>query len=84
MELSEDDWSLLMYTDGLIEGWATPEGGDRLGVEGVCEILSNQSQAWAQSAELPAWLVSEVEERNGGALADDVAVVLISPAGASR
>jgi serine phosphatase RsbU (regulator of sigma subunit) len=68
-----------MYTDGLIEGWATPEGGDRLGVEGVCEILSNQSHAWAESAELPAWLVSEVEERNGGALADDVAVVLISP-----
>jgi serine phosphatase RsbU (regulator of sigma subunit) len=80
----DEEWALLMYTDGLIEGWATPEGGDRLGVEGVCEILSNQSQAWAQSAELPAWLVSEVEERNGGALADDVAVVLISPAGVSR
>jgi serine phosphatase RsbU (regulator of sigma subunit) len=81
----DEEWALLMYTDGLIEGWATPEGGDRLGVEGVCEILSSQSQAWAQSAELPAWLVSEVEERNGGALADDVAVVLISPnAGTAR
>ncbi|GIJ70038.1 hypothetical protein Voc01_049550 [Virgisporangium ochraceum] len=75
----DEEWALLMYTDGLIEGWATPDGGDRLGVDGVCQILSNQSQPWAQSAELPAWLVSEVEERNGGALADDVAVVLISP-----
>jgi serine phosphatase RsbU (regulator of sigma subunit) len=75
----DEEWALLMYTDGLIEGWATPEGGDRLGVEGVCEILASQSQSWAQSAELPSWLVSEVEERNGGALADDVAVVLISP-----
>jgi serine phosphatase RsbU (regulator of sigma subunit) len=75
----DEEWALLMYTDGLIEGWATPEGGDRLGVEGVCEILSGRKQAWAQSAELPSWLVSEVEERNGGALADDVAVVLITP-----
>jgi serine phosphatase RsbU (regulator of sigma subunit) len=80
----DEEWALLMYTDGLIEGWATPAGGDRLGVEGVCEILSGHSEAWAQSAELPAWLVSEVEERNGGALADDVAVVLISPAGDPR
>ena len=75
----DEEWALLMYTDGLIEGWSTPGGDDRLGVEGVCEILSSQSEAWRQSAELPAWLVSEVEERNGGALADDVAVVLISP-----
>ena len=76
----DEEWALLMYTDGLIEGWATPAGGDRLGVEGVCEILASHSEAWSQVApELPAWLVSEVEERNGGALADDVAVVLISP-----
>ena len=75
----DEEWALLMYTDGLIEGWATPAGGDRLGVEGVCEILSSRSEARAQGAQLPAWLVSEVEERNGGALADDVAVVLISP-----
>ena len=66
-----------MYTDGLIEGWATPEGGDRLGVDGLCDLLAQERPG--ASADLPNWLVSRVEERNGGALADDVAVVLISP-----
>jgi serine phosphatase RsbU (regulator of sigma subunit) len=81
----DEEWALLMYTDGLIEGWASPEGGDRLGVEGLCDMLARErgSDNDGAAADLPDWLVSRVEERNGGPLADDVAVVLIRPEGAS-
>jgi serine phosphatase RsbU (regulator of sigma subunit) len=78
----DEEWALLMYTDGLIEGWASPAGGDRLGVDGLCRILAEEATG-VNTAELPTWLVGEVERRNGGALADDVAVVLISPERAS-
>jgi serine phosphatase RsbU (regulator of sigma subunit) len=78
----EEDWALLMYTDGLIEGWASPDGEDRLGVDGLCRIVAGAVETGLRGPELPGRLVSTVEERNGGALADDVAVVLIRPGGA--
>jgi serine phosphatase RsbU (regulator of sigma subunit) len=74
-----DDWSLLVYTDGLIEGSAGPSG-DRLGVEGLCDMLAAPARAAIPPADLPAWLVGGAEERNGGPLADDVAVLLLAPA----
>ena len=74
-----EEWALLMYTDGLIEGWSTVEGGDRLGVEGLCQVVADVVGSGSRPAELPGFLVGAVEERNGGPLADDVAVVLISP-----
>jgi serine phosphatase RsbU (regulator of sigma subunit) len=74
-----EEWALLMYTDGLIEGWSTVEGGDRLGVEGLCQVVADAVGSGSRPAELPGFLVGAVEERNGGPLADDVAVVLISP-----
>ena len=82
LTLSEE-WALLMYTDGLIEGWSTVEGGDRLGVEGLCRVVTGALESGWRPAELPGFLVGAVEERNGGPLADDVAVVLISPESAS-
>lgn len=80
IELGAGAWSLLMYTDGLIEGWATPtSGGERLGVEGLTEMLTRPERHALLPAELPAWLIGEAELRNGGALADDVAVLLLTP-----
>lgn len=75
----DEDWALLMYTDGLIEGWSADEGDDRLGVDGLCTILAGAVESGLLGPDLPGWLVGTVEERNGGPLADDVAVVLISP-----
>jgi serine phosphatase RsbU (regulator of sigma subunit) len=74
----DDGWSLLVYTDGLIEGRAHPDG-DRLGVDGLCEILAAPERVDIAPADLPGWLVGRAEERNGGPLADDVAVLLLSP-----
>jgi serine phosphatase RsbU (regulator of sigma subunit) len=77
VELADDDWSLLMYTDGLIEGH-TGEGNERLDVDGLRGLLDEQAARTVPLAALPAWLVGRAEQANGGPLADDVAMLLIS------
>ena len=71
------DWSLLLYTDGLIEGH-TGVGTERLDVEGLCALLDDPAARDVPLAALPAWLVGRAEHLNGGPLADDVAMLLIS------
>nr|WP_305786186.1 SpoIIE family protein phosphatase [Actinoplanes lichenis] len=80
VELTADDWSLLMYTDGLIEGH-TGHGNERLDVEGLCGLLGEPAAAQVPLAALPPWLVGRAEQGNGGPLADDVAMLLISYGG---
>ncbi|MEV8509956.1 fused response regulator/phosphatase [Actinoplanes sp. NPDC051475] len=80
VEFSGDDWSLLMYTDGLIEGH-TGVGNERLDVEGLCGLLGEPAAKGVPLAALPAWLVGRAEQANGGPLADDVAMLLISRGG---
>jgi len=80
VEFSGDDWSLLMYTDGLIEG-RTGVGNERLDVAGLCDLLDEPAARDVPLAALPAWLVGRAEQANGGPLADDVAMLLISRGG---
>ncbi|MFI6076088.1 PP2C family protein-serine/threonine phosphatase [Actinoplanes sp. NPDC051343] len=77
VEFMGEDWSLLLYTDGLIEGH-TGAGNERLDVDGLCRLLGEPSAADVPLAALPAWLVGRAEQANGGPLADDVAMLLIS------
>lgn len=77
IELPDADWSLLLYTDGLIEGH-TGSGNERLDVDGLCELLGEPAAAGVPLAALPAWLVGRAEQANGGPMADDVAMLLIS------
>jgi serine phosphatase RsbU (regulator of sigma subunit) len=80
VEFTGDDWSLLMYTDGLIEGHAGP-GHERLDVTGLRALLAEPGAAAVPLSALPAWLVGRAEQANGGPLADDVAMLLISRGG---
>jgi serine phosphatase RsbU (regulator of sigma subunit) len=80
VEFTGDDWSLLMYTDGLIEGH-TGVGNERLDVGGLCDLLDQPDAKEVPLAALPAWLVGRAEQANGGPLADDVAMLLISRGG---
>ena len=80
VEFSGDDWSLLLYTDGLIEGH-TGNGHERLDVAGLCALLDEPHAADVPLPALPAWLVGCAERANGGPLADDVAMLLISRGG---
>jgi serine phosphatase RsbU (regulator of sigma subunit) len=71
------DWSLLLYTDGLIEG-RSGVGDGRLDVEGLLRLLTSPPAAALPAGELGPWLVRQAEGRNGGPLADDVAMLLLS------
>ncbi len=75
--LPADDWALLLYTDGLIEGRIDDEE-TRLGVAGLCALVSEYRSAGAPFSGLPGWLLDQAERRNGGPLADDVAMLLLT------
>jgi len=69
-----------MYTDGLIEGH-TGVGDERLDVSGLCDLIAEPAAREVPLPALPAWLVGQAEQGNGGPLADDVAMLLISRGG---
>ena len=70
-----EGWAILVYTDGLIEG-RVADG--RLGVSGLCQLVGVHRRTGRPLSELPGWLFSQAEERNGGPLADDVAMLLLT------
>ncbi|MFF4550405.1 PP2C family protein-serine/threonine phosphatase [Streptomyces sp. NPDC001406] len=70
------EWSLMLYTDGLIEG-RVGGGGERLGQEGMVRMVRRQLAAGLRGEDLLRSAVHEVRELNGGELTDDVAVVLL-------
>ncbi len=81
------NWAMLLYTDGLIEGYAGPERTDRLWNTGLLPLVGEVERDGtdgedgtdtAGRAELPNRLVERVERLNGGPLGDDVAILLLS------
>jgi len=80
-----DSWSLLMYTDGLIEGKIGP-GPERLGSDGLTEIIerhlhatraAGQEERKTRDERLLDGLVDQVRDLNGGDLDDDLAVLAL-------
>ncbi|OKI10167.1 phosphatase [Streptomyces sp. CB02923] len=69
-------WSLMMYTDGLIEG-RVGNGNQRLGQEGMTELVGRRMAAGLRGEVLLDAAVTEVRDLNGGELTDDVAVLLL-------
>lgn len=80
MELAlPPSWSLMLYTDGLIEGTAGPEAADgRLGVERLGELLATGRAADEEPSRWIDALIDRVEELNDGPLTDDLAVLILS------
>jgi len=78
-------WTLLMYTDGLIEG-KVGDGPERLGSEGLTGIIGDYVTAARQTGpaeraprdeRLLDELIAHVRELNGGELDDDLAMLAI-------
>ncbi|MEV5434955.1 fused response regulator/phosphatase [Streptomyces sp. NPDC052682] len=74
------EWSLMLYTDGLIEG-RIGEGRERLGQDGMVEMIRRQLSEGLRGEELLRAAVNEVRTLNGGELTDDVAVLLLDREG---
>jgi serine phosphatase RsbU (regulator of sigma subunit) len=80
-----NNWTLLMYTDGLIEG-RIGTGPERLGSDGLTEIIqtylraappAGQQERKARDERLLDGLIDRVRELNGGDLDDDLAVLTL-------
>ena len=56
-----EDWSLLMYTDGLIEGTPARPGDDRLDVAGLCDLLDRARGPGDAARRAARWLVGRAE-----------------------
>ncbi|MFD7813334.1 SpoIIE family protein phosphatase [Streptomyces sp. NPDC059785] len=69
-------WSLMLYTDGLIEG-RVGDTGERLGQEGMVDLVRRHLGEGLRGEELIGATVREVRNLNGGELTDDVAVLLL-------
>ncbi|MCX2927560.1 PP2C family protein-serine/threonine phosphatase [Streptomyces sp. NEAU-W12] len=70
------EWSLMLYTDGLIEG-RVGDTGERLGQDGMVGMVSRRLTDGLRGEELLQAAVDEARDLNGGELTDDVAVLLL-------
>ncbi len=75
-------WSVLLYTDGLIEG-RIGHGSERLGSERLIDLIAravddpDPSSGHPDDDELLDRLVEQVRELNGGDLDDDLAILAL-------
>ena len=75
----DGSWSVLLYTDGLIEG-RIGQGSERLGSEGLMDLIKRAQLAAGSPAadgELLDRVIEHVRELNGGDLDDDLAILAL-------
>jgi serine phosphatase RsbU (regulator of sigma subunit) len=74
------DWTILLYTDGIIEG-RIGAGAERLGEAGLYRLIAEEiarDPNWRdRPQELLERLIASAEHLNGGPLSDDVAMLLL-------
>jgi CheY-like chemotaxis protein len=73
-----DDWALLVYTDGLVEGLCG-DGRQRWGIEGLTAAAGEGGAT--DPDEFVDRLLQTAEARNGAPLGDDVALLLLRVGG---
>jgi serine phosphatase RsbU (regulator of sigma subunit) len=73
----DGSWSILLYTDGLIEG-RIGKGSERLGSEGLMDLIRESLDAQDRPGEeLLDQVIDRVRELNGGDLDDDLAILAL-------
>jgi len=75
-----EHWGLFLYTDGIVEARRSPGDDARLGTKGLADRLAGMwNHGDLTQADLAA-LVDSIQEVQGGALPDDVALLLLAQA----
>jgi hypothetical protein len=77
-----EGWRLLFYTDGLLEGRASPGSTERFGERRLIDAVRRHVTGPVGKDDLDRF-IREVEAAGGAPFDDDVAVLLVSAAGAS-
>jgi serine phosphatase RsbU (regulator of sigma subunit) len=77
----EPGWALLLYTDGLVEGYAAPDARERFGVERLAPLLHHEGAATCLDAHALDDLLDQVQAANGKPFGDDVALLVVCHAG---
>ena len=73
----DGSWSILLYTDGLIEG-RIGKGSERLGSEGLMDLIRESLGSLdGPGEELLDQVIDRVRELNGGDLDDDLAALAL-------
>jgi PAS domain S-box-containing protein len=72
-----DTWTLLCYTDGLVEGLRAPGSVERFGIEALTETAASMTAAPIGLDDLLDGLIEVVHTANGGDLSDDVAILCV-------
>jgi serine phosphatase RsbU (regulator of sigma subunit) len=73
----DGSWSILLFTDGLIEG-RIGKGAERLGSEGLMDLVRDALRGPEQVGdELLDQVIDRVRELNGGDLDDDLAALAL-------
>jgi hypothetical protein len=78
VDLPPRPWTLLLYTDGLIEGRSRPDGPRPYGDERLLALVGGMEAPLGED-ELDQ-LLAVVKHANGGPMPDDVVVLAVSPA----
>jgi PAS domain S-box-containing protein len=73
-----DAWTLLCYTDGLIEGRQAPGSVERFGIEALVAAVRERLPVAAGLDGLLDGLLGVVQAANGADLSDDVAILGVS------
>jgi PAS domain S-box-containing protein len=78
-----DPWTMLCYTDGLIEGLQTPDSSERFGIEALSTTATTLLAERVSMDALLDGLLDVVHRANGGDLSDDIAMLCVGTAPAS-
>jgi Stage II sporulation protein E (SpoIIE) len=76
--LPDGVWSMLVYTDGLVEGRTAPGGARPFGAPSLCGLLTS-GQLPITDAALDE-MIDAVQAANGGPMPDDIVAIAVSPA----
>jgi PAS domain S-box-containing protein len=73
-------WTLLCYTDGLVEGRSAPGSVERFGIDALVEATAGLLGRGSMTAAVLDGLLDVVHDANGGDLSDDLAILCVTRA----